>query len=225
MTIDSDLDLIVIYHAEKGVFSDGLKSVSAQVYYSRLTQAFISAITVPTAEGSLFKVDMRLRPSGNSGPIATSVNSFENYQENEAWVWERLALSRGRVLSGSSIIQQRIKKIIVTVLVSEIGDMQVVKQVSEMRQRLSKNINKSSTLYEIKLGVGRLQDLELLIQMGSLLHKNFRIISPYLMIRQLHELNFFSESEAKICEETYVLYSALQQILSLTVNLQCKITS
>ena len=103
-------------------------------------------------------------------------------------------------------------------LVSEIGDMQVVKQVSEMRQRLSKNINKSSTLYEIKLGVGRLQDLELLIQMGSLLHKNFRIISPYLMIRQLHEQNFFSESEAKICEETYVLYSALQQILSLTVT-------
>ncbi len=218
MSISSDLDLILIYHCDSDVVSTGKNSVPAQVYYSRLTQAFISAITVATSEGHLFKVDMRLRPSGNNGPIATSITSFENYQVNDAWVWERLALSRGRVLNGNSNLRTRISKIIVQALNSTISADQIIREVHQMRLRLNKKTQKNSSFVDIKLGAGRLKDLELLIQMGALLKKRFNSTSPYNMITDLSELDFFNEDEFLLCKKAYLLYFALQQVLNITVK-------
>ena len=214
MSIASDLDLIIIYHAEIDAVSNGKKSVPAQVYYSRLTQAFISAITVATSEGHLFKVDMRLRPSGNKGPVATSIASFENYQVNEAWVWERLALSRARVLTGNVYLRKRLNFIIAKALHSGISATQIKREVHEMRLRLMRQ--KHITLLDLKLGAGKLQDLELLIQMGGLQKKSFHSCSPFKMIGYLKENKFFSEEEAEICERTYSFYFCLQQILNIT---------
>src|SRR5690606_38377421 len=95
----SDLDLIVIYDADGVDGSDGPRPLAARPYYSRLTQAMITAVSAPTAEGRLYEVDMRLRPSGRQGPVATSVQSFESYQMTEAWTWEHLALTRARVVA------------------------------------------------------------------------------------------------------------------------------
>ena len=217
MSINSDLDLILIYHADKHSFSTGKKSVSAQVYYSRLTQAFISAITVATGEGSLFKVDMRLRPSGNKGPVATSISSFEHYQINDVWVWERLALSRGRVLTGHLKLCNRINGVIKQALNSHVSSSQVLREVNEMRLRINKNVQKIMLLADLKLGYGKLQDLELLIQMGALLKKSFHSLSPYEMIHDLNEKNFFSADEAQLCQKAYWFYFSLQQMLSITV--------
>ena len=218
MSIGSDLDLILIYHCDSDASSNGKNSVPAQVYYSRLTQAFISAITVATSEGHLFKVDMRLRPSGNNGPIATSISSFENYQINDAWVWERLALSRGRVLNGNSEMRKRINNSIVQALNSTIPADKIFREVHQMRLRLNKKTRKNSSIEDIKRGAGRLQDLELLIQMGSLLKKTFKSTSPYKMIDDLCELNFFNDEEFLLCKKAYLLYFSLQQVLNITVK-------
>ena len=217
LSIESDLDLILIYDAHPDTLSSGRNPVSAQVYYSRLTQAFISAITVATAEGHLFKVDMRLRPSGNNGPVATSLGSFKNYQVNEAWVWERLALSRGRVLNGNLQLRNKIKVIIQKALNSEISKDHIIKEVFEMRLRLDKKNNELSSLFDLKLGTGRLQDLEILIQMGALLNKCFKSPSPLKLIPYLNKLNFFFDDEALVCQRAYLLYSSIQQIQSITV--------
>ena len=110
MTAASDLDLIVVYdfaaHAQQ---SDGLKPLPATQYYTRLTQRFISALASQTAEGSLYEVDMRLRPSGQKGPVATQLSSFIDYQQREAWTWEHLALTRARVVSGALDLRQRVE--------------------------------------------------------------------------------------------------------------------
>src|SRR5690606_7771862 len=95
----SDLDLIVIYDAAGADSSDGPKPLAARPYYARLTQAMITAVSAPTAEGRLYEVDMRLRPSGRQGPVATSIQSFRDYQMSEAWTWEHLALTRARVVA------------------------------------------------------------------------------------------------------------------------------
>ncbi len=87
----SDLDLIVIYDADGVDASDGPRPLAARPYYARLTQAMVTALSAPTAEGRLYEVDMRLRPSGRQGPVATSIDSFGTYQMTEAWTWEHLA--------------------------------------------------------------------------------------------------------------------------------------
>ena len=88
MTVSSDLDLIVIYDAEGAEASDGRRPLAVTVYFARLTQALIAALSAPMSEGILYKVDMRLRPSGRQGPVATALAAFRRYQAEEAWTWE-----------------------------------------------------------------------------------------------------------------------------------------
>src|SRR5690606_22398061 len=89
---------ILLYDAPDAE-SDGEKSLSTNHYYTRLTQRLVAAVTAPTAEGVLYEADMRLRPSGNAGPLATSLNGFRAYHRDNAWTWEHLALSRARVIT------------------------------------------------------------------------------------------------------------------------------
>ena len=113
MTATSDLDLITVYDfAGEGAQSEGAKSLSGSQYYMRFTQRLIAALSAQTAEGSLYQVDMRLRPSGNQGPVATSLASFIDYQRNSAWTWEHLALTRARVVSGPPELRQIIERTI-----------------------------------------------------------------------------------------------------------------
>ena len=218
MSIRSDLDLIIIYDAEIDSVSNGKNQLPAQVYFSRLTQAFISAITVATSEGYLFKVDMRLRPSGNKGTVATSISSFYLYQMNESWVWERLALSRGRVLNGKPALKNKITEIISEVLNLKITPSLIKTEVKEMRVRLNENIPKLNLVDNLKLGPGRFQDLELLIQMGTLLKKCFENVTPQDMIMELKKQGFFNYEETALCLRAYNFYSSLHQILNITVT-------
>ena len=97
MTAGSDLDLIVVYdHDADASASDGERPLAPSQYYARLTQRLVAALAAPTAEGVAYEVDLRLRPSGRAGPLATQLEAFEHYQLNEAWTWEHMAMSRGR---------------------------------------------------------------------------------------------------------------------------------
>ena len=103
MTASSDLDLLVIYDADPdGPDSDGPRPLAPSRYYTRLTQRLIGALTAPTRRGPLYAVDMRLRPSGNQGPLATRFSGFVQYQAGEAETWERMALTRARVVAGDA---------------------------------------------------------------------------------------------------------------------------
>src|SRR5437763_633844 len=101
MSLASDLDLILIYEApEDSPGSEGPRPIAVSTYYGRLGQRLISAITAPTGEGKLYEGDMRLRPSGESGPIASSLAAFAQYQRASAWTWEHMALTRARPSAG-----------------------------------------------------------------------------------------------------------------------------
>ena len=111
MTANSDLDLIVIYDFDqKHPDSDGKRPLYGAQYFARFTQRLISALTVQTNYGGLYHVDMRLRPSGRSGPLATQIDGFASYQEREAWTWEHMALTRARVVSGPPEFAARNRK-------------------------------------------------------------------------------------------------------------------
>lgn len=177
----SDLDLIVIYDAQGAEASDGPKPLAARPYFARLTQAMVTALTARTAEGRLYEVDMRLRPSGRQGPVATSLESFRSYQMDEAWTWEHLALTRARVLAGDPALAEDVEAIRRQVLATKSTGAMVLADVAEMRARLQLAKPPSGS-WEAKNGAGRLMDIELLAQTVAL-----RAASPARRVeQQLH---------------------------------------
>ena len=171
MTAASDLDLIIIYDADGMTESDGRKPLSPGVYYPRLTQALVAALTAPTAEGALYEVDMRLRPSGKKGPVAVSLAAFEQYQQNEAWVWEHLALMRASLITGSTALRQKIEAIIEQALSARKGSPQVTEEAAKMRGRIAEaNAAERQNPWELKLATGGIMEIEFAIQTGALLH-------------------------------------------------------
>jgi [glutamine synthetase] adenylyltransferase / [glutamine synthetase]-adenylyl-L-tyrosine phosphorylase len=170
MTATSDLDLILVYdHAAEALQSDGARALSTGQYFQRLTQRFISAMTVPTAEGSLYEVDMRLRPSGSKGPVAVSLDSFKAYQADSAWTWERLALTRARVVAGDQALRDEIAETVALTLAKPRDAAQIRTDVVDMR-RLMLREQKVTSPWDIKRVRGGLVEVEFFAQFLQLLH-------------------------------------------------------
>ena len=166
---NSDLDLIIIYDADGNDQSEGHRSLSARQYYSRLTKAFITAISAPMTEGRLYEIDMRLRPSGFQGPVATSWSSYQNYQKNEAWVWEHLALTRARAVAGKVFLLNEFENFRNSLLKSYHRE-NIFNELVNMRARIFQA--KSLNPWDAKIGPGRLQDIDLLSQAGCLVNRS-----------------------------------------------------
>ncbi|WP_158963753.1 bifunctional [glutamate--ammonia ligase]-adenylyl-L-tyrosine phosphorylase/[glutamate--ammonia-ligase] adenylyltransferase [Chachezhania sediminis] len=164
----SDLDLIVVYDPAEADSSDGPKPLAPRTYYARWTQALITALTAPMARGRLYEVDMRLRPSGSQGPVATSWPSFRHYQENDAWTWEHLALTRARVIAGDPGLAIDVEDFRTRILSRKREVRTVLDEVRDMRARIAQARGPGGLL-DLKTGPGRLQDIELIAQAGTLL--------------------------------------------------------
>ncbi len=170
MTAASDLDLIVVYDFNAAaVQSDGPRPLAPSQYYARFTQRLISALSVPTAQGALYEVDMRLRPSGQKGPVATQLSSFIEYQSKEAWTWEHLALTRARVVAGPPALVLRVQSAIRDVLLRPRDRARIATDVREMRTLIAKEKG-TTDLWDLKQVRGGLVDLEFIAQFLQLVH-------------------------------------------------------
>jgi glutamate-ammonia-ligase adenylyltransferase len=143
--------------------SDGPHPLPIASYYARLSQRLIGAITAPTAEGRLYEVDMRLRPSGSSGPIASSLAGFARYQREAAWTWEHMALTRARPVAGNPALCARIADAIGAVLVLKRDPTRLLVDVADMRRRIADESPRPS-LWDLKNRRGGLIDLEFIVQ-------------------------------------------------------------
>ena len=168
LNAESDLDLIVIYDGAGVDASEGRRSLATRAYYARLTQALVTAVSAPTAEGRLYEVDMRLRPSGRQGPVATGLSAFRDYQTTEAWTWEHLALTRARPVAGDAALADDFRAIRADVLSQDRDRAKVLRDVADMRARLFEAKKPNGPL-DARTGPGRLQDLELFAQTAVLL--------------------------------------------------------
>lgn len=204
----SDLDLIVIYDADGVDGSDGPRPLATRPYYARLTQALVTALTAAMPEGKLYEVDMRLRPSGRQGPVATAIESFTSYQQDEAWTWEHLALTRARVLAGASELGAAVESFRRTLLPAKGQGPTVRQDVAEMRARLQA-AKPARGAWEAKNGPGRLMDIELMAQLCALLTG-----SPARGVERQIEAGrkggIVSDSDASVLLDAYRLMWRLQ---------------
>ena len=169
LSLGSDLDLVFVYDAPEDAQSDGAKPLAATTYYARLGQRLVSAISAQTAEGRLYEIDTRLRPSGNVGPVATSLDNFKKYHETTAAVWERQSLTRARVVAGDASLSQAVTAAIDEVLSRPTEPEKLQAEVRAMRFRIFKEHGNDDP-WNLKHCRGGLVELEFMAQFLVLRH-------------------------------------------------------
>jgi glutamate-ammonia-ligase adenylyltransferase len=169
LTHASDLDLIYLFSGEGEGESDGPRPIGASLYFNRLAQRVSASLSVPTAEGALYEVDTRLRPSGTQGPIAVSFSGFRRYQLEQAWTWEHMALTRARALFGSDAGRGELRGIVCEALLKPREADKLRTDVIDMRAEMARHKQRKGPL-DAKLSRGGLVDLEFLTHYQQLRH-------------------------------------------------------
>jgi glutamate-ammonia-ligase adenylyltransferase len=227
---NSDLDLVFIYDANRNDQTDGDKSIDNETYFIRLGQKIIHILTTRLASGVLYEVDVRLRPSGRSGMLVSSLEAFEKYQLNNAWTWEHQALVRARPIVGTPLLTGKFKSIRSKVLCRNRDQNQLINDVFNMRKKmleqltiekrtpkkplLKTNIERSSTnlpMFDIKYDEGGIIDIEFIVQTKVLSYAHefidlTRWSDNIRIINSLESNGIFSFDDAKNLKEAYIYY-------------------
>ena len=219
MTATSDLDLILVYDFnDENPKSDGARPLYGTQYFSRLTQRLINSLTAQTNYGALYQVDMRLRPSGRAGPLATQLDGFLQYQESEAWTWEHMALTRARVVSASPAFKKRVEDVIAGILQRPRDATLMAGDVVEMRTAIAKEKG-DSVRWDLKYVAGGLIDIEFIAQYLQLVHAHqlpdILDTSTARVLDKARALNVLAVEDAEVLRTAVQLYHDLTQILRL----------
>ena len=222
MTASSDLDLILLYDFDhEHPDSDGARSLHGAHYFARFTQRLISAFTTRTNYGVLYDVDMRLRPSGRAGPVASRLDSFAEYQDREAWTWEHLALTRARVISASPGFRDKIESIIRDVLRRPRDPVGVATDVADMRHAIALEKGEDD-FWDLKHAAGGMVDIDFIAQYLQLIHAaeqpDILDVSTLHVLDNAARLGVLPPSAAEILRPATRLYHDLTQILRLCVS-------
>lgn len=222
MTASSDLDLILLYDFDsEHPDSDGAKSLHGAHYFARFTQRLISAFTTRTNYGVLYDVDMRLRPSGRAGPVASRFDAFADYQEREAWTWEHMALTRARVISSSPDFRGKIERIIREVLTRSRNAAATAVDVADMRRAIALEKGERD-VWDLKYAAGGMVDIDFIAQYLQLVHAadkpDILDVSTLHVLDNAARLGVLPQSEAEVLRSAARLYHDLTQILRLCVT-------
>ena len=166
LSYSSDLDLVFL-HDSTGADqqTDGDKPLDNNVFFARLVRRLVHFLTARTPAGFLYQVDTRLRPSGRSGLLVTSLEGFERYQEENAWTWEHQALLRSRPVAGSAAVCREFERIRMETLRSRVRRERLREDVVAMRARMREQLDRSAAgRFDLKQGAGGIGDIEFLVQ-------------------------------------------------------------
>jgi glutamate-ammonia-ligase adenylyltransferase len=166
----SDLDLVFLHDSVgEQQHADGQQGVDNATYFVRAGQRVIHMLNTQTMSGVLYEVDMRLRPSGNSGLLVTSIGAFEGYQREQAWTWEHQALVRARVVAGDAVVARHFEDIRRAILCQHRDPVELCREVLEMRERMRAELDtRAADVFDLKQGAGGIADIEFMVQYGAL---------------------------------------------------------
>jgi glutamate-ammonia-ligase adenylyltransferase len=222
MTASSDLDIILVYDFDENKpESDGERPLYGSQYFARLTKRLISALTSHTNYGALYNVDMRLRPSGRSGPVATKLDSFREYQTTEAWTWEHMALTRARVVSASPGFGEQVEALIRSVIGRERDARAIAGDAYEMRMAIATEKGEADR-WDLKYAAGGLTDIEFIAQYLQLVHAaaHPEVLDPSTarVLERAARLGLLSPEDSEVLRPAVQLYQNLSQILRLCLS-------
>ncbi len=209
----SDLDMVFLYNCKNtNAMTDGNKPISCTQFYIRLGQKIRHILDTKMLSGELYEVDLRLRPSGDSGLLVTHINSYEAYLKNEAWTWEHQALVRGRFIAGDTSLKQQFEVIRRRILGLPRNQNELKKEVREMREKMRDNLAPTDPqIFDLKQSKGGIADIEFIVQFGVLANTcgNETLIAYTDNIRLLDELaqhSFMSNEDAQLLKNAYCQY-------------------
>ncbi|HEY1735487.1 MAG TPA: bifunctional [glutamine synthetase] adenylyltransferase/[glutamine synthetase]-adenylyl-L-tyrosine phosphorylase [Methylovirgula sp.] len=216
MTAASDLDLILLYDFDPDhPLADGPQALDAVRYFTMLTQRLISSLTVNTKRGLLYEVDLRLRPSGRKGPVATQFSSFRTYQLEEAASWEHLALTRARVIAGDAGLRSEVEAAR-TAILSRAPAPMLRTEVAEMRQLIGQEKHQRGT-FDLKYGTGSLIDIDFIAQYLCLAHaqddRAMLATNPTVMLKRAQQAGYISREQGETLLAARQLYTDVMQVL------------
>lgn len=219
----SDLDLVFLHDSDGLGSTDGPRPIDTPVFFTRLGQRIIHLLTAVTPTGSLYEVDMRLRPSGNSGLLVTSLKAFADYQHHHAWTWEHQALVRARVVAGSPSLADSFSQLRGEILANQRDNAELREEVVKMRQKMRDHLGSKtpSDTFNIKHDAGGMVDIEFLCQYAvlALAHQTPALLTYSDNIRILESLTesgHLPAQEAERLREAYLAYRSATHRAALT---------
>ncbi|MDR9407014.1 MAG: bifunctional [glutamate--ammonia ligase]-adenylyl-L-tyrosine phosphorylase/[glutamate--ammonia-ligase] adenylyltransferase [Spiribacter sp.] len=218
----SDLDIVFLHDpVPSGAATTGEKPVEPAVFFARLAQRIIHILATPTPGGILYEVDTRLRPSGQSGLLTTSLEAFADYQRERAWTWEHQALVRTRMVAGSPALRQQFAAVRREILTQPRERAVLRDEVEQMRERMRRELgSRTSQGFDLKQDRGGIADIEFMVQYGALVGaQDYRGLLRYTdNIRLLDELERAGElttAQAQTLARAYREYRARVHRLTL----------
>jgi [glutamine synthetase] adenylyltransferase / [glutamine synthetase]-adenylyl-L-tyrosine phosphorylase len=222
----SDLDLVFIHAADPNQTTDGATAIDNGTFFTRLGQRIIHIMTVQTVLGPLYEVDMRLRPSGNSGLLVSTLKAFANYQHKDAWTWEHQALVRARAIAGDCELAAAFEQVRREVLCQPRDQEKLRNDVREMRQKMREQLKPRNTetpqhpVFDLKQGSGAIVDIEFIVQYAVLAwahtHPSLtRWTDNIRILETLQQENLCDEQTAIALIEAYKTYRSVAHKLSL----------
>lgn len=226
LSYGSDLDLVFLHDCDPNGFTKGEKPLANSVFFTRLGQRIIHILNTFTAGGQLYEVDMRLRPSGNSGLLVSSLKAFVDYQEKEAWTWEHQALVRARVVAGSSRLGRAFDGVRAQIVASVRDITALKKDVAEMREKMRTHLGTSETeaqnngTFNLKQDQGGIVDIEFLVQFHALAYgERYAELYEYSdnirILDAVEQTGLLSHDDAELLREAYKAYRAVGHRLTL----------
>jgi glutamate-ammonia-ligase adenylyltransferase len=218
MMAGSDLDLMLIYdHPEAATDSRGRRSLPASQWFVRLAHAYVAALTAPGVDGPLYPVDMRLRPSGNKGPVAVSLSAFRRYHEEAAWTWERMALTRARVVAGPAKLRGLIEGAIHAALASCGAPARIRADAAQMRGRLARDLPPHGP-WDVKLRAGGQMEVEFVAQVLQLTAPQQRSQTTRVALQRLGAAGLLPAADAALLIRADRVWRTVQGMLRITLG-------
>lgn len=212
LNLSSDIDLIFVFgeHGE----TDGRRALPNEQFFVRLARKLIAALNEQTEDGFVFRVDMRLRPFGDSGPLVVSLDSLEHYLYGQAREWERYAMIKARVVAGGGLYRERLESMIHPFVFRRYIDFGVIESIRDMKRRIEGEMQRRGMDANIKLGRGGIREIEFIGQVFQLIRGGrepaLQIRAILLVLQELGQLKLLPAPAVEQLTEAYVFLRLLE---------------
>ncbi|NMR24798.1 bifunctional [glutamate--ammonia ligase]-adenylyl-L-tyrosine phosphorylase/[glutamate--ammonia-ligase] adenylyltransferase [Pseudoalteromonas sp. NEC-BIFX-2020_015] len=218
LNYSSDIDLIFSYPRSVKT-QGGRRSLEAQVFYNKVAQKLIAALNQTTLDGQVFRVDMRLRPFGESGPLVMSFNAIEDYYQEQGREWERYAMLKGRLIGPQTRYSDEFYQLLKPFVYRRYIDFSVIESLRKMKQMIAQEVRRKRLTNNIKLGAGGIREVEFVVQALQMVRggrdANLQTQSLLKALKQLNQIKVIGEAEAKLLERNYLILRRIEQYLQI----------